>query len=417
MPDTPGPARRKRTKVQLDVNLNAELTGFCSAAAPTGAHHRLVKSYASPLFFGPPRSEALIELVTHLYTEHEAEVAQHLLPWRPRTAEKIAKLTAMSLGEVRRTLEHLTATKQIVVRFGDPARYTILPVIPGTFEMTLMRLDQASFNTWHRDFAHKFKRVWSSGYITRYMPLLPAPIRFIPVARAAPTLHIAWPADRLEEILDRYSLFAIGDCQCRIATRLTGEGCDRPTHNCVGIGPIAQLVLDRGLMRRADRQEVLEAKKNAEAHGCVTWLANEFGDPHGTVSCSCCGCCCHALRAINQFSAPGFISRPHFMPRRDAARCTVCGRCSAICPVGAWKKIGAQIYFETVRCVGCGLCVTACKTNALALQPVSAAPVPERSWLSLVGKSAPSFLTNVFKVWLGRMLATAPKAPHTDAAR
>jgi hypothetical protein len=107
---------------------------------------------------------------------------------------------------------------------------------------------------------------------------------------------MAWPSERLEEIFDRYDQFAIGQCQCRVATRLAGEGCDKPTDNCVVFGPLAELVLVRDAMRPASRAEALEVKKNAEQHGCMTFMANDFGDPRGNASCSCCGCCCHALR-------------------------------------------------------------------------------------------------------------------------
>lgn len=51
--------------------------------------------------------------------------------------------------------------------------------------------------------------------------------------------------------------------------------------------------------------------------------------------------------------------------------CTLCPRCTAICPTGALKlhrsKPKGQLRFIAVHCSGCGLCVSFCKTRALSL--------------------------------------------------
>jgi len=158
-------------------------------------------------------------------------------------------------------------------------------------------------------------------------------------------------------------------------------------------------------MRKASRQEVLEAKRAAEEKGCVTWMANELGDHRGNVSCSCCGCCCHALRSITELNAPGMVSAPHYLPTMDSETCTSCARCVAACPMGAWttSKPGAKPDFNRARCIGCGLCVMQCKPRALELKPVASARPPENSWLSLLAKMAPGYLANAGRVWARRM--------------
>lgn len=54
-------------------------------------------------------------------------------------------------------------------------------------------------------------------------------------------------------------------------------------------------------------------------------------------------------------------------------RCTLCRRCSAICPTGALtfrrSEAGDQVVFSPTRCSGCGLCQSFCKEEALQLYP------------------------------------------------
>jgi len=52
----------------------------------------------------------------------------------------------------------------------------------------------------------------------------------------------------------------------------------------------------------------------------------------------------------------------------DTARCTGCGACAAICPVGAIRVDGTA-RIETSRCAGCGLCVDECPQDAITCIP------------------------------------------------
>lgn len=60
-------------------------------------------------------------------------------------------------------------------------------------------------------------------------------------------------------------------------------------------------------------------------------------------------------------AAPG---REVQMIRIDSDKCTACGRCAEICPVGA-LKLGAKARLDTTRCVKCRLCLTVCPVKAI----------------------------------------------------
>jgi Pyruvate/2-oxoacid:ferredoxin oxidoreductase delta subunit len=404
--------------VDLGIDLAASVVGFGSAQHVTGAHRRIMRRLASPLLGGPPPSEDLLEIVLHLFTEEEAELVQHLPIFVPRTAEGVARRAGLTPAAAQVVLDRLAFTKRVILAAGQRRRYGILPLVPGIFELCLMTSDLSTRNAWHQRFAELFERLWDQGFIVDYMTSSRAPVRYLPVGAVAGRLHQAWPSDRLEEILAPYDRFAVGHCQCRLAMHLVGRGCAAPLENCTGMGPTSDHFIERGLMREVDRDEVIALKRQAEEAGCVTWMMNVHDDPRGNGSCSCCGCCCHALRSISQFSAPGMFSQPHFLPARDAATCTSCRQCVAACPMGAWVERDGELWHERIRCIGCGLCVVACPADSLRLEPAPEAPTPEATWPALLAKMAPRYVSNAIRIWSKRLFATAADpAPGARPAR
>ncbi|MEW5734146.1 MAG: 4Fe-4S binding protein [Thermodesulfobacteriota bacterium] len=386
----------------MRIEVGLDVTGFESASRVTEDHRAVMKNYASPLLSGPPPSEDLLEMIVHMFTEEEAAIVRHLPPLRPRTAEKVAIKAGVTPADARRVLDHLAFTKHLILAAGSPRKYSILPVVPGTFEMALMTPDISTRNAWHKKFAQLFERVFETGFLKDY-PGSKALVRYLPVQAVSNTLQKAWPSDYLEEILDRYDFFAVGNCQCRLAMHYNDRGCDKPLFACSSFGPMAKPVVARGLFKEVSKAELIAIKKDAEEHGCVSWMMNAAGDPRGDGSCSCCGCCCHALRMVSEFSVPGLIATPHFMPDRDDALCNECGLCVKRCPMSAWFKVEKKVRFNATRCIGCGLCVTACKQKALTLHPVDEARKPESSYLSLLTKMLPGFTKNSVAVFAKRL--------------
>jgi Fe-S-cluster-containing hydrogenase component 2 len=63
----------------------------------------------------------------------------------------------------------------------------------------------------------------------------------------------------------------------------------------------------------------------------------------------------------------------------DVARCTGCGACVDVCPVGAVVLVDGKARVDEEACIGCEACVDACSEGAI--QPVvrgELVPVPER---------------------------------------
>jgi NAD-dependent dihydropyrimidine dehydrogenase PreA subunit len=364
---------------------------------------------ASPLAMGPPICDELIAFVQHLFTEEEAGVVRHLRPVLGRTAADVAKRERRPVEQIQPILERLANVKRAIAAAGsdDRKKYILMPIMPGIFEMVLIGEAPANLSPWHRRFAELFEALYETGYITAYgetgvkQPLF---VRYLPVGRAIEAHPMALPSDQLEVILDRFDTFAVGQCQCRMAMQVVGKGCGRPTENCSVMGVWAKQGIEQGYLRRVSKREMLEIKREAESLGMVNWMMN-VESTKGQSSCTCCGCCCHAMRSINEFNAPGAIAPPHFLPKFDDARCTWCGRCAKQCPMGALTlDLEAKTRVHRIeRCIGCGQCVVACgDRRGVAMEPVPAYKMPYKSWFSLLLGSAPSMIRTAWRVWRNR---------------
>jgi Pyruvate/2-oxoacid:ferredoxin oxidoreductase delta subunit len=202
---------------------------------------------------------------------------------------------------------------------------------------------------------------------------------------------MALPSDKMEIILDRYKVFGVGICQCRLTEEIMGRGCGREKLNCAVMGEGAQQAIKNGTMKQVTKAEMLAIKREAEAQGMVNWMFN-IENAKTQSSCSCCGCCCHNFRAVSEFNVPSSIAPPHFLPKVDAAKCNHCGQCALNCPMAAitiHTKEKTYIHREE-RCIGCGLCVVACeKKKAITMAPVPDYKLPYRSWFSFISRALP----------------------------
>jgi formate hydrogenlyase subunit 6/NADH:ubiquinone oxidoreductase subunit I len=380
------------------------------------AYRDLIRRLSSPSLMGPPVCDELVALVRHLFTEEEAVVARHLGQFTSRRAAQVARAAGLTLEQVEPILDRLSNEKRIIVGVGQASdrRYQLLPIVPGMFEMALVSHTPESLGDWHRRFIELFEALYETGYLRDYDGYSKPAVRYIPLSRAIEAHPMAMPSDKLEVVLDHFDVFAVGQCQCRMAMQAIGQGCGKPLANCMVMGQWATRGIEAGALKQVPKKQAVEIKREAESHGLVNWMMN-VESTRSQCSCSCCGCCCHAMRMINEFNAPGLIAQPHFLPRLDVSKCTYCGKCAKSCPMGAIAISRAtgdehmpgpnfrRYTHLRQRCIGCGLCALACdKQRALVMEPAPNYRPPYRSWSSLIARSAPGALAAAWKLWRRR---------------
>lgn len=369
------------------------------------AYREVARKLASPLLMGPPICDELMDFVQHVFTEEEAAVVRHLSPFSPKTARQVARAELRPVETIEPLLRRLALEKRVIASWdGAPTRYQLLPIMPGMFEMVLVAETPETLTEWHRGFVERFEALYETGYVAAFHRYPSRTIRYLPVGRAIEAHPMALPSDHMEAVLDRFEVFGIGQCQCRTSMAALGQGCGKPLANCTVMGSWAEQGIARGWLRRASRREVLEKKQEAEANGLVSFVIN-VASSRGQVSCSCCGCCCKAMRTMTEFVAPSLVAPPHFLPKFDPTRCTFCGRCAVACPMGALVVHLAEKSRRHLRerCIGCGLCAVACSASrAITMEPVPDYRPPYSNWLCLLGATLAPMLKNVWNSWRSR---------------
>jgi Pyruvate/2-oxoacid:ferredoxin oxidoreductase delta subunit len=372
----------------------------------SAVHLQVAQKLSNPLTGGPPICDEFIAFVQHLLTEEEAGVMRHLGNMMGKSAEAIARAEHRPVEQVEPILKRLAFEKFCIAATGPDTkrRYKLMPVFPGIFECVLFPHTPETLTDWHRRFAELFEALFETGYSAEYMKRPVPSVRFLPVGDMMKAHPLALPTDQFEILLDRYDTFAVGQCQCRTTAMVLGRDCGKPKGNCTMMGEWAKEHIKDGSGKEVSKKGMMEIKAEAASHGLVSWIIN-VESTKGQVSCSCCGCCCYAMRQVSEFNTPAWIAPPHFMPKFDVTKCTYCGKCDRVCPMRAISVAPKEKTHRhhRERCVGCGLCVHACdRQHAVAMEPVPDYRLPPKSWFALISRTTPNRLRNSFAVWRKR---------------
>jgi len=351
------------------------------------AHHNLKSSYTSLVnrlnFFpqGAPPSKLFDKILTMLFSEKEAHLVS-LLPIRPFTAAKAARVWKMRLPEAQRILEKL-ASRAILVDIDQNGEieYVLPPPMAGFFEFSMMRIRSDVDQKVLGELFYEYLNV-EEDFIKDLFTLGETQLGRVfvhePVLSNKNAIHVL-DYERASEVIRTASHMGVGTCYCRHKMLHVGRACDNPLDICMTFNTTGASLIKHGFARQVDVMEGLDLLDQAYESNLVQFGENVRNRVN--FICNCCGCCCEAMIAARRFAIFNPVHTSNFIPRIDEQSCTGCGKCVNICPVEAMTIVSANDPKKTNRkiaklnkevCLGCGLCIRACKEDSLALRSLPA---------------------------------------------
>ena len=280
-------------------------------------------------------------------TDEMAEVALSMKVRVPATTPQIAKKCGKSLERTEELLQEMSVIGLIEYNWEnkDHVKQYILPMfVPGCAEFMMMNEKQVEEHPELADFFENMSRL-PLEKITPMVPLGGAGIgmHVIPVEQAIPATQQSVSVEHISYWLKKYeNKYAVGACSCRRQQRVRGEGTGEIEGElCIGVGDMADYLVETGKGRYIDLNEVLEILQRAEDNGFVHQITNIDGEDKIFAICNCAPGVCNALRTSQLFNTPN-LSRSAYRASVESDKCVACGRCVEFCPTGA-AKLGQKL--------------------------------------------------------------------------
>ena len=223
-------------------------------------------------------------------------------------------------------------------------RYRVPFYVPGSAELFNSSVDRIAKNPAVASFFERMTFVPLAG-ITQMVPPGGAGIgmHVIPVEKAIETENESVDLEHISYWLSKYEgKYAKSMCSCRASRAKLGEGCGDDAESwCIGVGDMADYIVETQRGEYITKDEALEIFKKAEDNGFVHQITNIDGEQKIFGICNCNVNVCNALRTSQLFNTPN-MSRSAYVARVEPENCVACGRCVEYCPAGA-VKLGQKL--------------------------------------------------------------------------
>ena len=280
-------------------------------------------------------------------TDEMAEIALKMKVRKPMTLDQVAKATGKSKKYLEPLLQEMSSIGLLEYNWENPSRtkqYVLPMFVPGSAEFFNMKKDQIDA---HPELAKFFERMTFLPLekITAMVPPGGAGIgmHVIPVEKAIETENQSVDVEHISHWLKKYEgKYAAGPCSCRMSRAKLGEGCGDDAEDwCIGVGDMADYLVETNKGHYVTYDQVLEILQRAEDNGFVHQITNIDGENKIFAICNCNVNICNALRTSQLFNTPN-MSRSAYIAKVDKTQCVACGRCVEYCPAGA-VKLGQKL--------------------------------------------------------------------------
>lgn len=280
-------------------------------------------------------------------TDEMAEVALKMKVRKPMTLPELRKVTGKDSVSLEKLLYEMAVVGLLEYNWENPLheKQYILPMfVPGSAEFTNMNEKQLEE---HPELAHFFERM-SRLPLEKITPMVPPGgagigMHVIPVEKAIEMENTSADVEHISHWLKKYDgKYAASPCSCRLSRRIMDEGCaDDPEDWCIGVGDMADYLVETHRGHYVTYDEVMEILKRAEDNGFVHQITNIDGKNKIFAICNCNVNVCYALRTSQLFNTPN-MSRSAYVAKVQSEKCVACGRCVEYCPAGA-VKLGQKL--------------------------------------------------------------------------
>ena len=281
--------------------------------------------------------------LAEVLTDEMAEVCLSMKVRKPMTLEQIAKKSGKDKERVQQLLDEMSVIGMIEYNWENEDRHKqyVLPMfVPGCAEFMVMNKKQCEEHPILADFFENMSRL----PLEKVTPMVPPGgsgigMHVIPVEKAIPAHQQSASVEHISHWLKKY---AVGACSCRRQQRIRGEGCGEIEGDlCIGVGDMADYLVETGKGRYIDFDEVMEILERAERNGFVHQITNIDGEEKIFAICNCAPGVCNGLRTSQLFNTPN-MSRSAYRAHVEKEKCVACGKCVEVCPVGA-AKLGQKL--------------------------------------------------------------------------
>lgn len=286
-----------------------------------------------------------------IVTDDMARVALKMKVRHPYRIEQLVQMTGIETKPLESLLYEMAYVGLIEYNWEneDRQKQYILPLfVPGSAEFFNMRQSQIDQ---HPEVAHFFDQMTRLPLdkVTAMVPPGGAGIgmHVIPVEKAIESNNESIDIEHISHWLNKYEgKYAASPCSCRMSRARMGEGCADDVEDwCIGVGDMADYLVETKRGHYVNKDEVLAILKRAEDNGFVHQITNIDGVNKIFAICNCNVNICNALRTSQLYNTPN-MSRSAYVAKVTKENCVACGRCVEHCPAGA-VKLGQKLCTKT----------------------------------------------------------------------
>jgi hypothetical protein len=223
-----------------------------------------------PQGFAKTESGVELEILKRLFSPEEAEIMLHLKPM----PEKLADIAQRAGKDEKKLGEMLydMSKRGLINRWQAPDKemyYFLIPWAIGIFEFQLNNLT--------RENVELFEKFYHEGMVPSWKDRKTGMVRVIPVQKEIEGKTEIQPYEKVSEIIEKHTRFAVANCICRKIAKIQGHGCDKLLEACMSFGPAADFYIENGIGREITKEEAKKILAKAEEDGLIHCSTNKVG--------------------------------------------------------------------------------------------------------------------------------------------